>query len=376
MGERGTAAGLGSSPGQGREPTPAPPVSRFARIAALGRRWWPLGRVLITIVMLAVLIRWVRLGSLFPVWHASTFGWLAGGVACTTIAIVLSAVRWHRVLRAMETPAPLGTLVSVYLACQFVSNFLPSTIGGDALRVTRLASGDDQDAPAAFASVVLDRMSGWLVLPLLCLTGLAVDPHLLGIGRTSAALALSLATLAALAATLVVAAHPRLGGRLALQSNWLRFMGAVHLGLDRIRRHPAGAGEVIAASVAYQLAVVAAGVLAARALGIHIATAALLAFIPAVSILQVLPVTIAGFGVREGAFAVFLHPLGVSVDRAVALGLVMYAMHLLSSLLGAPSFAAGARRRRRHGGSDAPAGGGRDRGTGHPGSDSPMAQAV
>jgi hypothetical protein len=88
---------------------------------------------------------------------------------------------------------------------------------------------------------------------------------------------------------------------------------------------------------------VLAAIVAARALGLHIGAAALLAFVPAVAIIQVLPVTIGGLGLREGAFALFLHPLGVSVDQAVALGLVMYAMHLLSSLLGAPSFAVGRR---------------------------------
>jgi hypothetical protein len=69
----------------------------------------------------------------------------------------------------------------------------------------------------------------------------------------------------------------------------------------------------------------------------------LLAFFPAVLIAQVLPLGIAGLGVREGAFVLFLTPLGVPAEQAIALGLVLYAVNLIVSLAGAPSFAIGGR---------------------------------
>ena len=305
--------------------------------------------------MLAFLLREVKLRSLVPVWDPSTIALLAGGITFTTLGIVLSAYRWQRVLAAMQLPARLGPLLHAYLASQFLSNFLPSTIGGDALRVTRLSAlsrdenGDAAGTPAAFASVVLDRMSGWLILPVLCIAGLLINPSLLHLGRSSrAALAISLAALVALVAVVAAAGSPQLGGRLAGHDSWLRFLGAVHLGLARMARRPAAALQVIVASVIYQLAIVAAGILAAKAIGISIGPTALLAFIPVVSIVQVLPVTVGGLGVREGAFTLFLQPLGVPAGQAIALGLAMYAMHLIASLLGAPSFAVGQRPGRRN----------------------------
>jgi uncharacterized membrane protein YbhN (UPF0104 family) len=333
---------MGAQPAAG-DPVEGPGPAPWSRL----KRWLPMARMAASVVMLTVLLREVHLRSLFPAWDRTTITWLAGGLLFTTLGIVLSAVRWQRVLSAMDHKTGLGPLLNAYLASQFVSNFLPSTIGGDALRVTRLAAREEGRAPAAFASVVLDRMSGWLILPLLCLAGLAINPSLLHIGGRSSrtAVALSLVTLAALVLVVAAAASPRLGGRLARRTNWLRFMGEVHVGLDRIRRRPAAAAQVIGASVVYQLAIVVAGLLGARALGITIGPTALLAFIPAVAIVQVLPVTIGGLGLREGAFVFFLGPLGVPLSQAVALGLLMYAMHLLASLLGAPSFAIGQRRR-------------------------------
>ncbi|MEO7555010.1 MAG: lysylphosphatidylglycerol synthase domain-containing protein, partial [Acidimicrobiales bacterium] len=61
------------------------------------------------------------------------------------------------------------------------------------------------------------------------------------------------------------------------------------------------------------------------------------------AIAQVLPISISGLGVREGAFILFLHPLGVRDEQAIALGLLLYLLNLLVSLLGAPAFAVGGR---------------------------------
>ena len=67
----------------------------------------------------------------------------------------------------------------------------------------------------------------------------------------------------------------------------------------------------------------------------------LLAFTPVVAIAQVLPLSLNGLGIREGAFVLFLGPLGVAAGQAVAIGLIVYALTLAVSLLGAPAFAVG-----------------------------------
>ncbi|HEX2186369.1 MAG TPA: lysylphosphatidylglycerol synthase domain-containing protein, partial [Chloroflexota bacterium] len=157
-----------------------------------------------------------------------------------------------------------------------------------------------------------------MVLPFLSLTGLLLHPSLLRLGTASRlAVALSLLTLLALVALLALTASPRLGGRLADRPNWLRFVGAVHLGLARLRKHPSEAAHVLWAGFAYQFALVLAAVAAAQALGLRPAgLTALLAFFPAVLIAQVLPISMSGLGVREGAFVLLLGPLGVAQEEA------------------------------------------------------------
>jgi hypothetical protein len=302
----------------------------------------------ITVAMLAVLISRVNVTQLVPDWDLSHVGWVVLALVVTLAGIVLAALRWQRVLVALDLRSHIPRLLSTYLAGLFISNFLPTTIAGDALRVSRIGS-DTGETPKTFASVVLERLTGWAILPLLTLVALLINPTLLhlpsGGAPVRAAIVVSIITLALLVVLLAVVGHPNLGGRLASQAGWKRFTGAVHLGVDRFRHRPEMAAQVLAASVGYQLAVVAAAFAAGHALNLHVGWTAFMAFMPMVAIIQVLPFpTIGGLGLREGALVLFLAPLGVSQSHAIALGLMVYGINLTVSLLGAPSFAVGRRR--------------------------------
>jgi glycosyltransferase 2 family protein len=292
--------------------------------------------------MLAVLLPRIHLASLFPRPQLSTLGWLVGGLAVYTLAVILSTVRWSQVLQALDIPSDLPPLVSHTLAGMFVSNFLPSTVGGDVLRVTRLTAMNGQ-RHTSVASVVVERLTGFLVLPFITLVALLGNPTLLHLGQASRlSLALALGTLAALVVILVLVASPTVGERFAGRS-WLGFVSAVHLGLARMRRDPGAALGVLVSALAYQLSMVAAAWMAGHAMGIQVGWSAMMAFIPIVAIAQVLPISVSGLGLREGALVILLVPLGVSSGQAVAFGLLLYGMNMVVSLLGAPAFAVGAR---------------------------------
>ncbi|MGH9226560.1 MAG: lysylphosphatidylglycerol synthase transmembrane domain-containing protein [Acidimicrobiales bacterium] len=300
-------------------------------------------RIAASAIMLALLLSRIHLSSLLPRDHGNALAWLVVGLAIWLGAAVLATLRWQRVLSALELRSDLPPLLSHSFAGMFVANFLPTTIGGDVLRITRLSQTNGQ-APASFASVVLERLTGFLVLPLISLVALFTHPDLLRLGTASRlAILFSVGTLVILVVILVLAANPRLGKRLAGNENWLRFAGAIHLGVDRIRRHPSAIAGVLLTAVAYQMALVVAAWTATQALGIDLGWAAVMAFLPVVAMAQVLPVSVNGLGLREGALVLLLQPLGVPTGQAVALGLLLYGMNLAVSLLGAPAFAVGAK---------------------------------
>jgi len=84
-----------------------------------------------------------------------------------------------------------------------------------------------------------------------------------------------------------------------------------------------------------------------RTLDLPVPLAGVIAFVPAVAMMQVLPLSVSGLGVREGMLVLFLHPFGVSNGQAIAVGLLWYASTLAISMIGAPAFAVGHRAKAR-----------------------------
>ena len=308
--------------------------------------------------MLGVLV-WrlpdVRLADLGPRWTSTSVWWMIGSAVTMTLAFALSTERWIRVLAAMCPSPPFRRMFSHFLAGQFVSNVLPTAFGGDVVRIARLGR-DIDDAPRAFASVTIERLTGWLVLPAITLISLAVQPRLADLGvrieyntKVSDLQATMNeggydAALVALGAILALAANRRFTADLDEMVGWRRFLVAVHLGVDALRRAPASAAAVLSVGAAFQIAQCAAVWMAARAIGVpQVTLGVALAFFPAAAIAQNLPIGFGGLGVREGIFVVFFGAVGASKGLAITLGLVVYGLTIITSALGAPAFATGFR---------------------------------
>lgn len=310
--------------------------------------------ILVARLVISALLLWVLVTRIGTNWSeaipdptAHTFAWLAGALLLTFAGVVLSAARWSAVLQALGQDPPFRRLLSLYFAGQFMGNVLPSTIGGDALRVARL-SKDTGEGPTTFASVVLERLTGWLVLPVITLLGLAVNPGLRELGNASAlAFGVAASTLTLLTVVLVLTIRQGKGIEAKLEHNegWRRFTSAVRFGIRRLASEPTATARILATGFAYQFILIGAALMAARALNLPSGAGptALLAFVPAVLIAQVMPISISGLGVREGLFVLFLQPLEVPRSQAVALGLLLYLLNLVVSLFGAPAFAVGNR---------------------------------
>lgn len=282
--------------------------------------------------------------ELLPDWNDATPRWLAAAIGLTLVSQVMSTLRWQQAADAIGVHGSLRRLFSHYMAGLFISNFVPTTVGGDVLRVNRL-SRDTGDGPGAFASVVFERLSGWLVLPIVSLIGFLLNPSLRGLGAsTRVAFIVGGVTLAALGVVIALAGSDMAGDRLERRQGWLEWINAVHRGIDSLRDTPSALWRILGAGFAYQGVMILAAWCAARAIGIQqLGPTALFALFPAVLILQVLPLGIGGLGVREGALVFFFSALDVPDEQSIALGLLLYFLTLASSLIGLPMLVFGNR---------------------------------
>ena len=297
--------------------------------------------------LLALLIWWLPsfdADELWPDFNSATPFWLIGALMLTVIGNVVATARWYEVACALGLQVKPRRMFSHYMAGMFVSNFVPTTVGGDVLRVSRL-SNDTGDGPHSFASVLLERLSGWIVLPVFTLVGLALDEELRGLGAPARVAAGTAGlTLLALGLILLLVGNQRFGRLVSRRNGWVRFVNGLHMGIDELRAKPNDTGRVLITAFAYQAVMLAAAGCAAKVVGIDgLGPTELMAFIPAVLIFQVLPIGLGGLGQREVALVLFLHDLGVIDEQAIAMGLLIYFLTVAGSLVGLPTLVFGGR---------------------------------
>jgi glycosyltransferase 2 family protein len=262
---------------------------------------------------------------------------LAGALALYTLTLALATWRWRLLLRALGYQATMGHLSASYLVATFFNNFLPSNVGGDVIRV-RDSSRLTGSTTASLAVVAIDRILGLGALYLL-----AVGAYVFG-GRTVRGLAGALPALLMLGAVFGVVAYvyvtPGVARRLMAVSRldalpWIRerfevAQGAVHV----YREQVAVLWTAFAASVAIQALVVCYYYEVARSLRIALPLSACFLVVPLCTLVQTVPISFNGWGIRESVFILYFRQLGLSRDSALAFSLVGAGLIVILSLSG------------------------------------------
>ena len=227
-------------------------------------------RITVSVGLLALLVSKIDFEDLVPSGRAlaGTVAFLVAGIGLMALTIVIGAWRWQLVLEAFDSDVPIRRLIGHNFAGQFVGNVLPSTIGGDVVRVAR-STKDVGGRDTAFASVVIDRLTGFVSLPVLHhAIGFLARPSLVGETNAWYALLCCGGTIVVFGMILVVAGHPSLGGRFKGHTNWMRYLGVIHIGVDRLRRRPPLAAATLAVAVGYQMVYTAAVFSAVHTVGL------------------------------------------------------------------------------------------------------------
>ena len=258
---------------------------------------------------------------------------LAAGAAALLATSPFSALRWHIVLAAETTSPGPWALLKIVLVGLFFNQTLPSGVGGDAVRAwrcQRLGIG----LAAAIRSLVLDRVSGYFVMVVLFAAGLPVLLQILPDVRQRYGVVVLLgAALCGLLALFLIDYLPR---------GLLRFrVVAEFAALSREGRRlfgrPARSGAVISLAAATVGLSILGFMLVADSLGVDLSFASWVVIVPPVTLIQLVPVSLAGWGVRELGFVVVLAGFGIPAEAALAasvlVGLCMIVVGLPGGLL-------------------------------------------
>jgi glycosyltransferase 2 family protein len=249
--------------------------------------------------------------------------WLLAAAGCYFVSQFASVARWRLLVQAGGMPKSFSRLLSVYFEGMFVNLCLPTSIGGDVMKVLRI--GGARDKKAAAATVIADRASGVVALVVLLGAGLLLRYRLAlpGFVLPLVVVGLVLLELAVLA-----------GSRFALPE----FARSENIVGRSLRTLPlittAPWPRVLGWALVVQGLNVAAVAAAAQAIGLTITVAGLLVATETASLVAALPLSVAGIGVREASLPMLLAADGVSRSAAIVVGLTWSAIVLVVGLTG------------------------------------------
>jgi uncharacterized membrane protein YbhN (UPF0104 family) len=273
--------------------------------------------LLLRLAISAALIGWILAKTPFSevaaAFRSADPRWILAALVLPPFATLASVRRWRLLIRAQGGDAALPFLVRSFLAGVFFNNFLPSTIGGDTVRVLDTARTGVGRARAV-AIVFVDRFVGLLALMLFAVLSLLFwgklrFPSLYTWVFGGAAVLVLIAVL--------VFVLPRI-----VETRFaLRWPGSV-------------LARAFGWSLVLQTLVVLNSYFLARALHVPIPLASFFLIVPLALFVMMLPVSINAIGVRENVWAFFFAAFGVAAATGVALAWLDYGLVLLQALAG------------------------------------------
>jgi len=313
-------------------PAERPAARRYGLMAA---------KLAVSVVLLAFLFSRIDVGSLWASARRASVPWLAAAVGIYLVNVLISVWRWRLLLEAQEIELPWRMLLGSFLVAAFFNNFLPSNIGGDVIRIADTAKAAGSKTLATTV-VLTDRVIGLIGLVLVAAMGSTMAASVAGhvpspIWPSWLWAGFFVATMATAPAVLAPSGVGRLLQPLTvIHPEWVggRIDG-VTAALARFRTRPGAIARCFTGAVLVQATIVLFFTAVAHALHVPVGPCDLAVVVPLSFVVQMLPVSVNGFGVREATFSFYFTRIGLSMESALLVSLVATGLGMLVSLLGA-----------------------------------------
>jgi hypothetical protein len=296
-------------------------------------------RILVSGGLLTYLIWQANPASIWASWQQADLRLLALAVLLQLLCIAISALKWGVLLRAHGQRQPYRWLLGLYFVGQFTNNFLPTSVGGDAVRIVQLGRRIGSYAQSS-ASVFMERLTGFLALSLIAIAALIVtSTDLLGMrlvnepGLTLLAFGFAGAAVAAVAGSF---AAPWLLRRFQTRLPEVARRPLQSIA-DSLGIYAADRGAMLRAmglSLLFHTLWIAMHYVCGLALKIPAPLLIYALMVPLTDIVGLAPIFFNNLGARDLVFTIYLRQIGIPNPTALALAFTAFTVRLVVSSLG------------------------------------------
>lgn len=276
-------------------------------------------------------------------WHAMRadlaqvqLGYVAAALLVYVAAQLLSAYRWKVLLRPLQAPIGWGRVTALYYVGMFFNLFLPTMIGGDAVKLFYVSS-ETGGVTRGAVSILMDRNLGLMTLLLLALAVTVVFG--IELPRLPLLPLLSLLVAGFLLANLLLF-HGRTFDLLRrILGRWrvprvFETIDTAHDALKTYRMNPRAVILALVLSLLFDFALMYFNYLDALGIGHPVELKYFFAFIPIISVVSMLPITLYGLGLREYSVVFLFGQVGMPREAAVLLAILALIIPAIASLPG------------------------------------------
>jgi len=301
------------------------------------RRLFVIVRGLVSLLLLLYLIsiiEWHRLASILS---EIEIGFLFIAPVLLLVGLFFSAIRWKHLLASLKIHQTIKNLYVYYLMGNFYSIFLPGVIGGDIIRVGFCASETKSSISVITTSVIVERLCGILVLFIIAAAVVFLLPSeiLSSLGGTFIIIIVAGTCIGLIILIAIPLVFRELLGNYLEKEKTNKLMNRFSQILNMVTRLPFFTLiSLFVFSALFQAADIFSSFIIARALNIDVPLLLFFTIMPIVYICTILPISLGGLGVREGAFVYLLTKVGVLSSDAVTLSILIYFNRIIIGCIG------------------------------------------
>lgn len=288
-------------------------------------------RILVSAALLYFALRGINLAAVTARLSDINLGWFAASIAATLVQLGLVAWRWIDITASAAAPLTNTQVVRFNLIGSFFNQTLPSTIGGDAMRLWLVKETGAGWRNASY-SVLVDRAIGFIALALIVVVSLPWSYQLIANPRGRLALELIAAGAALAGAGFLALSHvPKWLTARIWPLEPVRDCSAI---ANRVLMSARSGPKIIMLSLMVHIMTVVTAWCAAQSIAASAAFGQLFLLIPPIMLITMLPISIAGWGVREAAMTVAFGYAGLSAADGTIVSLLFGTSSFIVGILG------------------------------------------
>lgn len=276
-------------------------------------------KLVIGLAILSLVLMRVDVGSIWSATTALDSSAIVIALLLTFVAHFINAVK----LRIFLPHLSLAQSVRFTLIAVFYGTALPGQLAGDAVKALRLARASEVDTASVVGAVTVDKVIGLFALLLLTALGLGISHDQFSPEISRTALAVTVPACVGLVAILVLPL-PSWFGR------WSEKLSAWHT----LTLTPATLLKALVVGLIFQSFCIGLFVVVGQALGIDLPIANWAVVVGLIGVVLLLPLTIAGIGLRDGTLLTVLGALGQNQGAAIALSFALLALNIVAAFVG------------------------------------------